>query len=507
MYCKVLCATLVGITGIVVEVEADVHEGFPTLDLVGMPSSSVREAKDRIRTAIKNAGYEFPYKRITINLAPAHLKKEGAAFDLSMAVAILACNRVVKAEALEKVMVIGELALDGTIRQVKGILSFLDAAKEAGIKRCIIPYDNLTEASLCEGVEIYALKHLTDVVHGLKVGDFARYERSDGLGKERFTIERSIEEMDFSEVIGQREAKRGIEIAVSGMHHVLLEGQPGIGKSMLAKRIPTILPPLKRNEILELTKVYSAAEKLMDSNTFVTERPFRHPHHSITRASFIGGGMHVKPGEISLAHHGVLMLDECLEFKREVIESLREPLENGTVLLARNHQVYEFPCRFMLVASMNPCPCGYYPDSHRCSCLPHEIKSYKDKISGPIHDRLDLYITMMPISYESIEMQKDGEASSCIRERVMECHERQHYRFKDETYNYNGQMNEKGVFRYCKTTRNAQMLLKEAYNNLSLSTRAYHRILKVARTIADMNGESQIKDEHVSRALGYRTGS
>ncbi len=504
MYCKVFCATLVGITGIVVEVEADIHEGFPTLDLVGMPGSSVREAKDRIRTAIKNAGFEFPYKRITINLAPAYLKKEGGAFDLSMAVAILACNNIVNREAVAEVMIVGELALNGMIRPVKGILSFLDAAKEAGIKQCVIPYENWQEASLCEGIDVFPLKHLVDVVKGLNSRNMAPYVIKNE-DKAAMNDERGSQDIDFHEVIGQKQAKRGIEVAVSGMHHVLLEGQPGIGKSMLAKRISTILPPLKPHEVLELTKIYSAAEKLMEAKTFVTERPFRHPHHSITRASFIGGGMQVKPGEISLAHHGVLMLDECLEFKREVIESLREPLENGSVLLARSHQVYEFPCRFMLVASTNPCPCGYYPDTNKCSCLPHEIKSYKQKISGPVHDRLDLHITMVPVSYESIEKERDGESSEQIRSRVIECHSRQQHRYKEEAYDYNGQMDEKGVYNYCKTTKDAQYLLKEAYENLSLSTRAYHRVLKVSRTIADMDGKESITAEHISRALGYRT--
>ncbi len=508
MYCKLICGTLIGIKGTMIEVEVDISEGFPKLDIVGMAGSTIKEAKERVRTGIKNAGYRFPYKRITINLAPAHIRKEGVAFDLPIALGILCCEGVFHKRKLERCLFIGELALNGDIRPVKGVLSLVDEAKKNGISRCIVPYDNLREALMIENMEVVAISNLNEAVLFLK-NDKKTMEYLQRLTRnvpEIISIKNDSDKyLDFNQVVGQKKAKRGLEIAVSGMHHAMLIGPPGIGKTMITKRVKTILPPLSRENIVELTKIYSAAEKLISSNKIIGERPFRNPHHSITRASFIGGSSTGKPGEISLAHNGVLMLDEFPEFKREVIESLREPLEQGMIILSRSQNVFTFPARFILIAAMNPCPCGFYPNLNKCQCLPSELARYQNKISGPILDRIDLHIEMTPISYEKISSDSLEESSCDVLSRVLVAREIQKQRYKDEKISYNSELTASTISNYCITSDSAKTLLENAYKSLGLSSRSYHRLLKVSRTIADLDSEEVINSIHVAEAVTFRS--
>ncbi len=503
-----------GIKGLLVEVEVDVSDGFPNFSLVGMAGSTIKEAKERVRTGIKNAGYNFPFKRIVVNLAPAHIPKHGVGFDLPIALGILACEGVFKKEVLDQCMIIGELALNGSIRPVKGILSLVDEARSAGIINCIIPKQNLDEGSLVEDMNIMGVDNLSETIELIKNGlkmeeklDLDSSCKGNNIGAknlDRNEVELNVKRLDFSQVKGQQKAKRGLEIAVSGRHHLMLSGPPGIGKTMLAKRVSTIMPELDRDEQIELTKIYSAGENLLSGQVLLRERPFRNPHHSITKASFIGGSSSGKPGEISLAHHGVLLLDEFPEFKREVVESLREPLEEGYVLLSRNNKVFRFPARFMLVAAMNPCPCGYYPDQRRCSCLPVEIKKYQSKLSGPIFDRLDLYIEMNTIEYKDIRGGGDEEKSDDILRRVKKAHEIQKKRYEGQDISFNSEMTAPMVSRFCKCDHEAESLLELTYERLNLSSRSYHRLLKVARTIADMDGSKLIRQKHLAEAVSLR---
>ena len=503
MYCKVWSGTLVGIKGLLIEVEVDVSEGFPKCDIVGTSSTTIKEAKERVRTGIRNIGLNFPFKRVTINLAPAHIPKDGVAFDLPMAIGILCCEKAFKETAIKDTLVLGEIALNGDIRPVKGVLSLVDEACELGLRRCIIPKENVLEASLVTGMEVIGFSNLNEVLIFLKTGEIP-IDEQESLSSYIPKRPKNEWPIDFSQVVGQKKAKRGLEIAVCGMHHAMLIGPPGIGKTMLAKRVKTILPEMTKEEVLELTKIYSAAEKLISSNAVIEERPFRDPHHSITRASFIGGSSKGKPGEICLAHHGILMLDEFPEFKRDVIESLREPLEQGAILLSRNQNVFSFPAKFILVAAMNPCPCGYFPNQNKCKCLPSEIDKYQGKISGPILSRIDLFIEMNPNSYEKMVLSKEEETSADILLRVTKAHKIQKERYEKLNIDYNSQLNVDQIKVYCKLDPVAQEMMKQAYTSLNLSSRSYHRLLKVARTIADIEESEQILSKHLAEAIMFR---
>lgn len=508
MYCKIYSGTLHGIHGKIIEVEVDVSNGFPKFDIVGMASSSIQEAKERVRTGIMNAGFDFPYQRITVNLAPANIRKEGVGFDLAIAAGILFSPFEDQALRMKNRFVMGEIALNSEIRPVKGVLALVHEARVQGIKICVVPKENLVEANLVDGISVLGVSRISEFYHLMQFEDIKLHhlalEQKQGLGE--YEGRRFNDESDFSEVIGQYHAKRGIEIAVAGMHHILLFGSPGIGKTMMSSRIRTILPELTRDEKLGLTKIYSAADKLSKESLIIEERPFRNPHHSITRAGFIGGG-NGKPGEISLAHQGVLMLDEMPEFRKDVIESLREPLEEGKISLSRNHHIFDIPCEFMLVAAMNPCPCGYYPNKEICRCLQHEVDKYMGKISGPILDRIDLRIEMKNEKTENLREEAqlhEHYSSEKIKLRVEQARKIQDRRYRNTMIRYNSQLNSRRIQEYCIPTDKGKRFFEDVSERFQLSQRSRQAISRVARTIADLAGEADISERHIAEAIGYR---
>lgn len=502
MIAKTYTCSLLGIDAVPIEVEVDISSGLPYFATVGLPDNIVRESKDRVKSALQNSGYPFPMERITVNLAPANIKKEGSGFDLPIAVGILAALGVVNSKRAEGMIVTGELSLDGRVKPVQGCLPMAVQARDSGYTEIVVPAENAREAAVIESVRVRPVHHLAEVVDFLNGRSDIPVQKTD---LDDIWLSGVSDELDLDEVKGQEHAKRGLEVAAAGFHNLLMLGPPGSGKTMLAQRIAGILPPLSFEEALETSKIYSVAGMLQNS-PLIVQRQYRSPHHTISDAGLVGGGHIPRPGEVSLAHNGVLFLDEFPEFRRNVLNLLRQPLEDGKVTVARASITLTYPSRFMLIAAMNPCPCGYAGDSVKpCSCSPSQVQKYRSRISGPILDRIDLHIEVPAVDYLKLRSTEKAEKSDIIRERVCQARNIQLQRFSGDGIYSNSQMRPKHLKKFCQPDSDGQAILEQAVRQLGLSARAYHRILKVARTIADLDGSTNISTNHLLEAIQYRS--
>ena len=506
MLATIKSASVIGVNAYLVDVEIDLGNGLLVFSTVGLPSNAVCESKTRVKSALENSGLGFPQKRVIVNLAPAHIKKEGTAFDLPIALGILLANGQIPEGCLNQTLVIGELSLDGKLRGVRGVLPLVIRAKSLGMKRVLLPQENAKEASVVEGIEIWIAEDLLEIFQVLKGDLKARHPDVDTEEMLSEAFEKGLsEQIDMADIKGQKQARRALEIAAAGAHHLLFLGSPGAGKTMLARRLSTIIPPLSFEERLESSMIASVAGVLKNDLPLITHRPFRSPHHSCSQVSMIGGGPNARPGEVSLAHHGVLFLDELPEFKRSALEALRQPLEDGEVVVARAQLTLKYPSRFSLIAAMNPCPCGYYGHpKQQCLCHSTAVRHYLQKVSGPLMDRIDLQVLVEPVDPNQLRDQSLGENSGEIRKRVIRARNLQKERFQNTTIFANAQMQASDLRRYCQLDQSAENMLRHAIEQLNLSARAHDRLLKVSRTIADLAEQKNIQVHHLAEAIQYR---
>jgi magnesium chelatase family protein len=502
MLAVTLSGALFGLDAYIVKVETDVSDGLPSFSIVGLPDAAVKESRERVTAALKNSQFKFPAKRITVNLAPADIRKEGSAFDLPIALALLAATGQISIQR-GSMLVLGELSLDGAVRPVKGVLPITLGAKREDLAGVIVPSENALEAAVVEEINVYPVKTLSEAAAFLS-GEIeippVEYDVREAFRRS------AVYNVDFVDVKGQEHVKRALEVAAAGGHNVIMVGPPGSGKTMLARRLPTILPDMTLEEALETTKIHSIAGLLSSDTPLIATRPFRSPHHTVSNAGLIGGGTFPRPGEVSLAHNGVLFLDELPEFRRDVLEVLRQPLEEGVVTISRAVATVSYPARIMLICAMNPCPCGFFGDpTRRCRCTPTQIQNYISKISGPLLDRIDIHVEVPAVRYKDLASDRTGESSQAIRERVQRAREIQRKRFERTKIRCNADMSSRDIRSHCPVDDRSQELLRIAITQLGLSARAYDRVLKVSRTIADLEGSEEIRPEHVSEAIQYRS--